>query len=213
MSGGTTWGSWAGMNGKPEPRPDSTSNSSRRTLGEFMAADTQEPAPAPLRFPVDPTPPDPRLALNPLLDDLRRTQPQLADGALYVGGVAPTLFATGDLPPFTASGLDVGLLRKVAWRARPALAVMDSSVAVTAFNLWAVDVESAMSWQHPYGRNAAFKVPADVLAKAEDILASYEQRFREWRQAGYAGWDYDAGYQSTFMQAQPNGSITHSKKP
>lgn len=34
----------------------------------------------------------------------------------------PTLFATGNLPPFTASGIDVAELMNVPWPARPALA-------------------------------------------------------------------------------------------
>ncbi|MCU1668049.1 MAG: hypothetical protein JWP40_976 [Blastococcus sp.] len=47
-------------------------------------------------------------------------------------GPEPTLFATGNLPPFTASGLDVSQLRSVPWQARPAMATAPTLAAAYA---------------------------------------------------------------------------------
>lgn len=56
-----------------------------------------------------------RHSLNPLLDWLRATRDR---ETLTTGEPPPTMFSTGDLPTFIASGLDVDLLRWCHWAAR-----------------------------------------------------------------------------------------------
>ncbi len=65
-------------------------------------------------------PRDPAYARNPLVDEVLRQYPQFATR----GKVAdrPTLFLSGDLPPFTASGIDPTILLNVPWQARNAVA-------------------------------------------------------------------------------------------
>jgi hypothetical protein len=60
-------------------------------------------------------------ALNPLLEDLRQLDAQWAAAAERTA-TPPTLFDSGDLPPFTASGLDPTELLRVPYGARHALA-------------------------------------------------------------------------------------------
>lgn len=61
----------------------------------------------------------PTFRLNPLGDDARAA---LAKANLQASSPPPTLFASGDLPTFTASGIPVDQLLDVAWFARHALA-------------------------------------------------------------------------------------------
>ncbi len=51
---------------------------------------------------------------NPLVDDLRQSVPAAYALAMREGP-PPTLFASGDLPPFCASGIDPQMLAKVPW--------------------------------------------------------------------------------------------------
>ncbi|GAA3785567.1 hypothetical protein [Micromonospora maritima] len=60
-------------------------------------------------------------ALNPLVDEARRTQREAAARAEQTGP-PPTLFARGDLPAYTLSGVDPGRLLEVPWPARHAVA-------------------------------------------------------------------------------------------
>lgn len=58
---------------------------------------------------------------NPLVDGYRASNPALTARALR-NSPAPTLFPTGDLPAFTASGIDPQALLQVPWQARHAVA-------------------------------------------------------------------------------------------
>jgi len=58
---------------------------------------------------------------NPPLEALKVEQPGVAEAALR-GGPAPTLFVGGDLPAFTASGLDPAVLNNFPWQMRHAAA-------------------------------------------------------------------------------------------
>ncbi len=60
-------------------------------------------------------------ARNPLLDDLRQVDPVWLASAQR-RSPAPTLFLSGDLPPFTASGIDPSVLLQAPYLARHALA-------------------------------------------------------------------------------------------
>jgi hypothetical protein len=60
-------------------------------------------------------------APNPLLDDLRQSQPANF-AAASAEAPAPTLFESGDLPPFTASGVDPQQLVRLPYTLRHAAA-------------------------------------------------------------------------------------------
>lgn len=66
------------------------------------------------------SPPGPQAARN-AVDELRQTHPGLVDAASKVGP-PPSLFAEGDMPRATASGLDPAALRGLPWRAKVAAA-------------------------------------------------------------------------------------------
>ena len=59
-------------------------------------------------------PPGDAYRANPLIDDIKRSRP-----ALYAVASAeaapPTLFASGDLPVYTASGVEPAALAKIPW--------------------------------------------------------------------------------------------------
>jgi hypothetical protein len=63
---------------------------------------------------------------NPLVDDLRRSDPTLHRLA-SAEGPPPSLFSGGDLPMTTASGLDPAILARVPWMARHAVAAARTS--------------------------------------------------------------------------------------
>lgn len=67
---------------------------------------------------------------NPLLDDAEQAQPALVDLARKTNGDPPTLFESGDLPPFTASGVDPQHLTRLPFRTRHAAATEPSPAAV-----------------------------------------------------------------------------------
>jgi len=67
---------------------------------------------------------------NPLLDDAEQAQPALAAVARKTNGPPPTLFESGDLPPFTASGVDPQHLMRLPFRTRHAAATEPSPAAV-----------------------------------------------------------------------------------
>jgi hypothetical protein len=68
-------------------------------------------------------------AVNPLVAQARAGDPRAATTAVP----APTLFAGGDLPPFTASGLDPRMLLQVPWQARHPVA--EASTVAQAYAL------------------------------------------------------------------------------
>lgn len=57
-------------------------------------------------------------ARNPLLEEAQQVVPYLHAPAARSGQPAPTLFASGDLPPFTASGVEPEALLQLPWHAR-----------------------------------------------------------------------------------------------
>lgn len=65
-------------------------------------------------------------ARNPLVDDIRQADPALHRAASSEGP-APTLFQTGDLPIFIASGTDPAVLLRLPWQARHTAAAADAA--------------------------------------------------------------------------------------
>lgn len=72
---------------------------------------------------------------NPAIDDIRQVFPEMHAAAIAAGDPAPTLFATGDLPVFTASGLPTSALTPLPWPARaPAAAATSQAAAAEIIN-------------------------------------------------------------------------------
>lgn len=98
---------------------------------------------------------------NPLVDDARQVSGSYALAVRE--GPAPTLFADGDLPTFTASGVPVAELRKVPWYARHAVAAAPAAWTVLrAIEHFAHDVDDPAG---EYEHNGA---------------ADYAQRVKHW---------------------------------
>lgn len=109
----------------------------------------------------------PLFARNPLVDDARQAEPQRAARAT---GAAPTLFQSGDLPPFTASGIDPQTLLNVPWQARHAVAAAPTAAeALRLVELLAGDPDYAALEYGSSGENAA-----------------YSERVRAWLATGYS---------------------------
>lgn len=69
---------------------------------------------------------------NPLLEDVAQTIPWCYEQAVQAGDLPPTVFNSGDLPPFTASGLDPKLLLELPWQVRHYAAASESRAEVLA---------------------------------------------------------------------------------
>jgi hypothetical protein len=114
---------------------------------------------------------DPRgvYASNPLVAQLQQTgdYPYAVQAS---GGQVPTLFASGDTPAFTSSGIDPKILKGVPWQARHSLAAEPSRVK-------ALEMYEELSG--PDG---------EVLAAQyahHDGVKAYEQRVMAWANAGW----------------------------
>ena len=96
-----------------------------------------------------------RHALRPLGDYLRATssRPSMSDDP------EPTMFGTGDLPIFCASGVDVDVLRWVHWSARHA-AAMDPDPAL----VWRL-VEETAAGVEPSGTPAGDAALRDYIGR------------------------------------------------
>lgn len=96
-------------------------------------------------------------AANPALDEVRQTQASVFAAAVRLNPQPPTLFESGDLPPFCASGIDPALLADVPWMAR-------HRIAATADRAEALRMIEDVSGEHgldiaasEYGRDLANK--------------------------------------------------------
>jgi hypothetical protein len=122
---------------------------------------------------------DPRVyAANPLVDEARHSPSgRRAIAAAEKRAAAPTLFTGGDLPPFTASGLDPQELLKVPWYARPALAAVESKEE--ALELLAVYAGPDGDVAAQADRVAGHPGVADYVGRVRDWLAEGERVARE----------------------------------
>jgi len=97
-------------------------------------------------------------ARNPLVEDMRQAVPGPYAEALRARGVPPTLFAAGDTPPFTASGIDPTALLQVPWTARHAIAAeANGAKAYATFQRALTDVDFAAALSGWDGPNAAYR--------------------------------------------------------
>ena len=99
--------------------------------GRIRPADVRAAAPSAAAAAASVAPTGDGYRRNPLVDDLARRNPAVYSAA-SAEGPPPTLFVSGDLPPFCASGLDPAELLKVPWRARHALAAAPTIAAAYA---------------------------------------------------------------------------------
>jgi hypothetical protein len=101
-------------------------------------------------------------ALNPLLEIETQNRPNLVNLAKSEAP-APTMWATGDLPPFTVSGLDPEMLRYVPWQARHAAAAEPDKAKVLKM------IE-----------NNPETVEQETTLQEHEGLAAYRQRMQRW---------------------------------
>ena len=81
-------------------------------------------------------------------------------------GPAPTLFESGDLPDFTASGIDPQLLLKLPWQARhPVASAATQAVAYQLFAAYIDNVDGAR---------------IDAVCTADDGIVDYVERVSMW---------------------------------
>lgn len=73
---------------------------------------------------------------NPVAEDLRQVAPNQYTAAIQRSGAPPTLFATGDLPLFTTSGMDPQLLMQLPYVARHAAAAASAPEASELFETY-----------------------------------------------------------------------------
>lgn len=113
------------------------------------------------------------MSRNPLVDRLRRDRPDLYRLAA-AAGPAPTMFVSGDLPPFTASGIDPALLLKVPARARHILAAEPERGRALALieELAGEDIGVDDDMRSYEGRG-----------EAREAWRAYEARVRTWSSA------------------------------
>jgi hypothetical protein len=101
---------------------------------------------------------------SPLVTDLSVTNPLMFKAASE-RGPAPTLFATGDLPPFTASGVDPQLLTGLPYNWRHAAASSSDPALVLAW------LEQCAQDHDAYGRAGDQPHPG---------LMDYRMRMESW---------------------------------
>jgi hypothetical protein len=111
-----------------------------------------------------------RPAGNPVGARLAHERPAEVAAARQAGLREPTLFPSGELPPFTASGLDPSVLLHVPWQAR--IAVARATTVVEAYSL-------LNEYAGPDGDEAAARDFADIERDLED-------RYHAWLLSGYS---------------------------
>jgi hypothetical protein len=99
-------------------------------------------------------------SVNPLLEDAQQSVPALVELARKTGGDPPTLFESGDAPPFMASGVDPRYLAVLPWKVRHA-AAMES------------DPGRVLAYVEDYANEPDANVPTPGLA-------AYISRFGDW---------------------------------
>lgn len=109
---------------------------------------------------------------NPELAALQSAEPDRYRAALRANGTPPTMFATGDLPLFTASGLEAETLLVVPYVVRPTLA----STADRAVARQLVEAYGGPPSQELWDETRQFWLEAGVI--------NYVSRLFTWASAG-----------------------------
>ncbi len=105
-----------------------------------------------------------RFPANPVAAEFRARDRELVNRAAQTGAPEPTLFSTGDLPPFCASGIDPQVLLQVPWQVRPALA--SAPTQAKAYEL----IET---YSGPGAENRA-------AWDFRDVEENYRNRYNDW---------------------------------
>ena len=117
-------------------------------------------------------------ARNPLLVQAQAEQPEFVRLARTVGP-APTLFADGDLPPFTASGVAVETLMRVPWFLRHTYARLPLDEAFEFDQLY-------VPWTPEAAALYDSEAKGEELAEGQAANSDYVWRFRRWLAAAPA---------------------------
>jgi hypothetical protein len=117
---------------------------------------------------------------NPSLAALQVENPAVYKLAI-AGGPAPTMFVGGDLPAFTASGLDPAILNSFPWQMRHGAAAEPSAAVVYG---WLEKFAEDDSYDIPHGGLHAFNSRINLWARESkapstpiDMDATYEGLF------------------------------------
>jgi hypothetical protein len=151
----------------------------QRVIFEALAPGTARAIPATIAAAAPAGPPagaDPRwFAANPALDDLARQHPAIVRAAAGRTTAPPTLFAGGDLPPFTASGIDPHVLMSVPWPVRHRIAATTSRAeALDLIEEFADPADAPMASE--YMRDMGNRdYQARVLKWAADVATDYDR--------------------------------------
>lgn len=107
-------------------------------------------------------------ARNPLLEDAVASTPGWVREALAASGPAPTLFAQGDLPKFTGSGISPESLLDLPWMVRHAAA--------------AAELDGAQQLFEEYGGDPGMLDPTQLAfaVARDDRNGDYAHRFAAW---------------------------------
>jgi hypothetical protein len=164
-------------------------------VGAPVAASTNAPRPSRVAGA------DPRwYALNPAVDELRTGEPTtFAAAAKHNTAPPPTLFETGDLPPFTASGIDPQLLADVPWMAR-------HRVAATANRTEALAMIEDLAGEDGLDL-AAFEYGKDLANR------DYHARVLKWATDGAIAGDEQRAVAARARQQVAASSGTPAKTP
>lgn len=141
--------------------------------GRFVAAATTPTAPAGVEPGLAP-----HFAANPIVEQLAVGEAATFDLAVTERPSPPTLFAGGDLPAFTASGMDPAELTKVPWYARHAVAeattLADAEALATFYSGDGGVAMAAETRRHPGNRDYEMRV-WEWVGSAEEAVALREQ--------------------------------------
>lgn len=133
----------------------------------------------------------PHFAANPMVESIAVSEPVAFDQAVAFRPTPPTLFASGDLPTYTASGLDPAELTRVPWYARHAVAA-------------AAALEDAQALIAFYGGTDGVAMAAET--RRHQGNRDYEARVWEWAGAGEEA--AELAEQGTGASARPGaGSV------
>jgi hypothetical protein len=127
-------------------------------------------------------------AANPLLDDAKAVAGPTVALARATGGDPPTMFSTGDLPLFLASGVDPRFLNVLPWRTRHAAAMNP-------------DATTVLGYIEDYANDPDASLPSPGLA--EYICRFHDWLAGRWVNPNFAGADPDqtAGAEDAFYSA------------
>lgn len=128
--------------------------------------------------------------LNPVLDDMRQIHPEKHAAGVAAGDPPPSLFVTGNLPVYTASGLPVTALSALPWSARIPAARADHAEATQIINYFTpgggrdraeLAAEALMFFRNHEGNR-------EYIGSVTSWLSGFQYRDGRWTKATTLGW-------------------------